>query len=71
MFVYFSVYEEANQEEISRFKVNQIIFFARGDQEAPCFAFTCAQGEPIPIFQCHAFRCDVPEAVSVYSQLMN
>jgi hypothetical protein len=63
------VYEEENQLEISRFKVNQIIFFARGTSgtdDSACFAFTCSHGENLQdaIFQCHAFRCDVPEAVS-------
>jgi len=63
------VYEEENQKEISRFKINQIIFFARGlcdGLDAPCFAFTCSHGESleVSICQCHAFRCDIPEAVS-------
>jgi len=64
-----SIYEEDNQLEISRFKVNQIIFFARGtsgSNDEACFAFTNSHGEKLEeaIFQCHAFRCDVPEAVS-------
>jgi len=54
--------------EISRFGVSQIIFFARGLSDTPdcaCFAFTCSHGETLEaaIFQCHVFRCDVPEAV--------
>src|SRR5690349_16861442 len=62
------VYEEENQLEISRFGINQIIFFARGvlgSSEAACFAFTCAHGESIDqsIFRCHVFRCDIKEAV--------
>lgn len=67
----FRVYEEENQQEISRFKINQIVFFARGDistqAEAACFAFTCSHGKSPQeaIFQCHAFRCDVPEAVII------
>jgi hypothetical protein len=67
----YSVFEEEDQSEISRFKINQIIFFARGsgsnnrDTDAACFAFTCSHGKTLQeaIFQCHAFRCDVPEAV--------
>ncbi|ODN05350.1 Rab GTPase-activating protein 1 [Orchesella cincta] len=62
------VYEGDNQLEISRFKINQIIFFARGSSgtsAAACFAFTSSHGESYEeaIFQCHSFRCDVPDAV--------
>ncbi|CAL8143642.1 unnamed protein product [Orchesella dallaii] len=63
------VCEEDNQLELSRFKINQIIFFARGSSgtsASACFAFTSSHGESYEeaFFQCHAFRCDVPEAVT-------
>lgn len=64
------MYEEEDQSEISRFKINQIIFFARGNgandtSDAACFAFTCSHGKTLQdaIFQVHAFRMAVPEAV--------
>ncbi|XP_021949765.1 rab GTPase-activating protein 1-like isoform X2 [Folsomia candida] len=71
------VYEEEDQSEISRFKINQIIFFARGDNsnsDSSCFAFTCSHGKTLneAIFQCHAFRSDVKDAVGrVYQSFSN
>ncbi|GFS14750.1 rab GTPase-activating protein 1 [Elysia marginata] len=44
------------------------MFCARGPSDTPerqCFAFTCSHGDSPEnsIFQCHVFRCDIPEAV--------
>ena len=54
---------------MARHPVHRIIFFARGSAEtadSSCFAFTCPRGdsEEASIFQCHVFRCEIPEAVT-------
>lgn len=55
---------------MARYEICQILFYARGPaetNEASCFAFTWSQGDnqETAIFQCHVFRCDILEAVSV------
>lgn len=62
------LYEPNSTIEIANFPIPRILFCARGPQETKqeyCFAFTCSHGTSAEsaIFQCHAFRCDVPEAV--------
>ncbi|XP_035824832.1 rab GTPase-activating protein 1 isoform X2 [Aplysia californica] len=54
--------------DIASFRIHRILFCARGPSETPerqCFAFTCSHGDSAEnaIFQCHVFRCDIPEAV--------
>lgn len=51
-----------------RFEVNKIIFYFRGvigSSDAACFAFTFQTGDTLEntVFQCHVFRCNIPEAV--------
>ncbi|XP_059143523.1 rab GTPase-activating protein 1-like isoform X2 [Physella acuta] len=60
--------EPATNSEIANFRIHRILFCARGPTETPerqCFAFTCSHGDSAEnaIFQCHVFRCDIPEAV--------
>jgi len=48
--------------------VQRILFYARGENTgscAACFAFTWSHGDTLEsaIYQCHVFRCDIPEAV--------
>jgi len=48
--------------------VQRILFYARGESTgscAACFAFTWSHGDTLEsaIYQCHVFRCDIPEAV--------
>lgn len=67
--ILFSVYDATSDSEIVRFEIHNIIIFVRGQAGTPescCFAFTCSHGEPkeSAIFQCHVFRCQIPEAVS-------
>ena len=55
---------------MARYEVQRILFYARGGTgtpEAACFAFTWSHGETqeSAIFQCHVFRCHIPEAVSI------
>ncbi|KAL3872041.1 hypothetical protein ACJMK2_040008 [Sinanodonta woodiana] len=57
-----------NDTEIAEYKVHRILFCARGpsdSNERRCFAFTCSHGDSADstLFQCHVFRCDLPEAV--------
>lgn len=52
----------------SSFDIQFILFYARGKKETadhPCFAFSCSHGESqeTTVYQCHVFRCNIPEAV--------
>ncbi|XP_055895788.1 rab GTPase-activating protein 1-like isoform X1 [Biomphalaria glabrata] len=60
--------EPTSNTEITNFRIHRILFCARGPSdtdERQCFAFTCSHGDTAEntIFQCHVFRCDIPEAV--------
>ncbi|XP_014214371.1 rab GTPase-activating protein 1-like isoform X2 [Copidosoma floridanum] len=62
------LYDSATQQPIKSYEVQRILFYARGDSTGPCtacFAFTWSHGDTqeSAIFQCHVFRCDIPEAV--------
>lgn len=61
--------DATTMQEIFSFEVQRILFYAHGiadSSEAACFAFTWSHGDSqeSAIFQCHVFRCDIPEAVS-------
>ncbi|MPC09838.1 Rab GTPase-activating protein 1 [Portunus trituberculatus] len=71
---YVIVYDANNSTEMTRFKIHRILFCARGKadtSEACCFAFTSSHGDTqeTAIFQCHVFRCQIPEAVSMGSSV--
>lgn len=56
--------------EIASYKIHRILFCVRGPTESDqkqCFAFTCSVGDSPDNakFQCHVFRCDMIEAVSL------
>ncbi|CAK8675234.1 unnamed protein product [Clavelina lepadiformis] len=54
-----------SSEVITSFKLYTILFCVRGADDSvdrDCFAFTESH-QSSGIFQCHVFRCDVPEAV--------
>lgn len=58
---------------IARYEIHRILFYVRGvagTTESSCFAFTLAHGDSkdTAIYQCHVFRCDIPEAVGQVSQ---
>ncbi|KAK3926524.1 Rab GTPase-activating protein 1 [Frankliniella fusca] len=60
---------------IAKYEVTSIIFFTHGTAGTPeeaCFAFTCPLGHcetlESTIYQCHVFRCDIPEAVGQVSK---
>ncbi|CAG5128923.1 unnamed protein product [Candidula unifasciata] len=60
--------EPTGDTDIATFRIHRILFCARGppdSSERQCFAFTCSHGDTADnsIFQCHVFRCDIPEAV--------
>ncbi|XP_017485227.1 PREDICTED: rab GTPase-activating protein 1-like isoform X2 [Rhagoletis zephyria] len=53
---------------IATYEIQSIILYFRGPVETPengCFAFTWLHGESL--FQCHVFRCHIPEAVNQVS----
>lgn len=61
--------DPGSDNEISSYKIHRILFCARGpvdSSERRCFAFTFSHGDKAEtaIFQCHVFRCDLPEAVA-------
>lgn len=55
---------------VRRFEVSRIIFYYRGvlgSADQACFAFTFQTGDTVEsntVFQCHVFRCNIPEAVN-------
>lgn len=63
-----SLYDATTQQSIAHYEVQRILFYARGESSgtcAACFAFTWSHGDTLEsaIYQCHVFRCDIPEAV--------
>lgn len=63
-----SLYDGRTHELVARYEVQRILFYARGESTGPCaacFAFTWSHGDTLEsaIYQCHVFRCDIPEAV--------
>ncbi|XP_069685787.1 rab GTPase-activating protein 1-like isoform X2 [Periplaneta americana] len=66
------LYDAASHVVMARYEIHRILFYARGtagSSEASCFAFTWSHGDTqeSAIFQCHVFRCDIPEAVGQVS----
>ncbi|RLU26799.1 hypothetical protein DMN91_000596 [Ooceraea biroi] len=66
------LYDAGTQQAIARYEVQRILFYARGESTgscAACFAFTWSHGDTLEsaIYQCHVFRCDIPEAVGQVS----
>ncbi|XP_020282361.1 rab GTPase-activating protein 1-like isoform X2 [Pseudomyrmex gracilis] len=66
------LYDAGTQQAIARYEVQRILFYARGESSGPCaacFAFTWSHGDTLEsaIYQCHVFRCDIPEAVGQVS----
>lgn len=62
------LYDADNNSLISSFEVQTIILYYRGPVESTergCFAFTWLHGDNL--FQCHVFRCHIPEAVNQVS----
>lgn len=62
------VYDASTQQPLAYYEVQRILFYVRGDSNgicSACFAFTWSHGDTLEsaIFQCHVFRCDIPEAV--------
>lgn len=60
---------------IAQYEVCSILFFYHGIPGTPeeaCFAFTCplgrAENQESTIYQCHVFRCEIPEAVGQVSK---
>lgn len=67
--MYCRLYDAATNGVMARYEIHRILFYAHGvvdSCEASCFAFTWSHGatQECAIFQCHVFRCDIPEAVS-------
>lgn len=65
--------ENAPNAFIRRFEVSRIIFYFRGvigSSDSDCFAFTFQTSDTLElntVFQCHVFRCNIPEAVKQVS----
>ncbi|XP_059620211.1 rab GTPase-activating protein 1-like isoform X2 [Phlebotomus argentipes] len=57
---------------VAHYEVHRILFYARGPattHDQACFAFTWSHGDSqeSAVFQCHVFRCHIPEAVNQVS----
>lgn len=71
IFENFRLFDASTSQQIAEFRIHKILFCARGrldTNEKDCFAFTYLHGtspEAI-VYQCHAFRCNVPEAVNLF-----
>ncbi|XP_008551908.1 rab GTPase-activating protein 1-like isoform X1 [Microplitis demolitor] len=64
--------DATTHQSMASYEVQRILFYVRGDCTGPCsacFAFTWSHGDTLEsaIFQCHVFRCDIPEAVGQVS----
>ncbi|KAJ1520718.1 hypothetical protein ONE63_003815 [Megalurothrips usitatus] len=67
---------DASGRFIAKYEVTSILYFthgAAGTPEEACFAFTCplghhAENQESTIYQCHVFRCEIPEAVGQVSK---
>lgn len=64
----YSLYDEESDTVYSSFDIQFILFYARGHKDSPdspCFAFSWSHGDTqeTAIYQCHVFRCNIPEAV--------
>ncbi|XP_044593571.1 rab GTPase-activating protein 1-like isoform X2 [Cotesia glomerata] len=64
--------DASTHQPMTSYEVQRILFYVRGDCTGPCsacFAFTWSHGDTLEsaIFQCHVFRCDIPEAVGQVS----
>ncbi|XP_039287963.1 rab GTPase-activating protein 1-like, partial [Nilaparvata lugens] len=62
------LYDAGSNTVMTKYEIGRILFYAHGCYETPeasCFAFTLSHGDTqeTTIFQCHVFRCDIPEAV--------
>lgn len=69
----FSLYDEDSDALYSTFDIQSILFYARGAKDSTdqaCFAFSWSHGDKIEtaVYQCHIFRCNIPEAVNRVSQ---
>ncbi|XP_031628112.1 rab GTPase-activating protein 1-like isoform X2 [Contarinia nasturtii] len=70
---YVVLHDSETNAVIHRYEVSRIIFYFRGPpagQDQACFAFTFQTGETNelnPLFHCHIFRCNIPEAVNQVS----
>lgn len=68
----FRLYDEDSDTVYSSFDIQAILFYAHGKKDTSdhaCFAFSWTHGDPQEnaIYQCHVFRCNIPEAVQQVS----
>lgn len=64
--------DAASNAVIAHYEVKRILFYARGpvgSADQACFAFTWSHGDSQDsvVFQCHIFKCLIPEAVAQVS----
>lgn len=68
----FRLYDAQTNAVFAHYDIHRILFYARGAKESvdkACFAFTwsCGDSQESAIYQCHVFRCNIPEAVNQVS----
>ena len=67
------LFHEDSDTVYSTFDIQSILFYARGaknSHDGACFAFSWSHGDcqETAVYQCHIFRCNIPEAVNPVSQ---
>lgn len=75
-FYVLSLFDGTSNTIIARYEIERIMFYANGvsgTNEASCFAFSWAHGDTKEnaLFQCHVFRCSIPEAVCPFNYSFN
>lgn len=68
----YRLFDEDSDTVYSSFDIQFILFYARGTKDSvdhSCFAYTWSHGESQENahYQCHVFRCNIPEAVQQVS----
>jgi Rab GTPase-activating protein 1 len=62
------LYDAESNAVVAHYEINRIRYFAYGlpnSSSEACFAFTWSHSESLAaIYQCHVFRCSIPEAVT-------
>ncbi|XP_037044967.1 rab GTPase-activating protein 1-like isoform X2 [Bradysia coprophila] len=66
------LHDQNTNAVIAHYEIQRILFYARGSvnsADQACFAFTWSHGDSqeSAIFQCHVFKCNIPEAVTQVS----
>lgn len=64
----YSLYDAETSSIIASYEIHRILYCEpgqAGSKQEACFAFTWSHGDTpeFRVYQCHIFRCNIPEAV--------